>query len=84
MEISQKMRVKYQRHMAQNWNEHRMRNAEKTTKRTQISTKEQTYIFIQFFLRNSTKYQENSKKHTVKTWNFSKNFWHAEGSISKN
>jgi len=34
--------------MTQNWNEHRMRNAEKTTKRTPISTKEQTYIFIQF------------------------------------
>jgi len=35
--------------MTQNWNEHRTQSAEKTTKRTQVSTKEQTHIFIQFF-----------------------------------
>jgi len=35
-------------------------------------------------MRNSTKCQENSKKHTVKILEFLVKFWHAEGSISKN
>jgi len=36
--------------MTQNWNEHRMRNAEKTTKRTQISTKRaNAYFLFSFF-----------------------------------
>jgi len=52
--------------MLQNWDEHRMRNTEKTTKRAQISTKRANTYFYPFFMRNSTKRQENSKKHTVK------------------
>ena len=34
-------------------------------------------------MRNSTKRQKNSKKHTVKHLEFLVKFWHAEGSISK-
>ena len=53
--------------MTQNWDEHRMRNTEKTTKRTQISTKRaNTYFLSNFHMEDITKYQGNSKKCTVK------------------